>query len=114
MVRVPRLDVERYRGATNKRFTTQVTLCGVAVPVTKPEPWWIWKLISVKASTPSPPSSETPGSGPLPSYDGDTIGQPSTNYTQHAESERDEFGTIVTEVTTTVITTRKKYRVEDP
>ena len=64
---------------------------------------------------PSRQSSETPGSSSLPSYDGDGSGQSST-HTRHAESERDDFGTIVTEVTTstTVVTTRKKYRVEDP
>ena len=62
------------------------------------------------AFTPSQPSSETLGSGSLPSYDGDTTGQSST-HTQHAESERDDFGTIVTEITT--ITTRRRYRVED-
>ena len=63
-------------------------------------------------STPSQSSSETSSSGSLPSYDGDATGRSSTS-TQHAESERDDFGTIVTEITTTVITTRKKYRVED-
>ena len=71
-------------------------------------------MIPVKVegvSTPRWPSSETSGSGSLPSYDGDTTGQSST-HAQHAESERDDFGTIVTEVTTSVITTRKKYRVE--
>lgn len=64
--------------------------------------------------TPSQPSSETPGSSSLPSYDGDGSGQSST-HSQHAESERDDFGTIVTEFTTntTVVTTRKRYRVED-
>jgi hypothetical protein len=57
------------------------------------------------------------GSGSLPSYDG-TAGQSSTR-AQHTESEHDEFGTVVTEVTTvtvatnTLVTTRKKYRVED-
>ena len=84
-----------------------------AAAVTEPYAWWIWKLIPVKVEDVFPPSespSETPGSGPLPSYDGDTVGQSST---RHAESERDDFGTVVTEVTTTVITTRKKYRVED-
>jgi hypothetical protein len=59
----------------------------------------IWKFIPV------------PGSGPPPSYDGDVTGEPSTRTQQHAESERDDFGTIVTEVT--IVTTRKKYRVED-
>ena len=79
----------------------------------EPFPIWIWKLIPVTVEgvyTPSRPSSEAPGSSFPPSYDGDTIGQPSTNFTQHAESERDGFGTIVTEVT--VVTTRKRYRVE--
>ena len=55
-------------------------------------------------------SSETFDSGSLPSYDGDATGQSSAR-AQHAEYERDDFGTVVTEVTT--ITTRKKYRVQD-
>jgi len=78
----------------------------------KPYSWWIWKLIPVKlegASTLSQPSSETVGSGSLPSYEGLAAGQFST-HTQHAESDRDDFGTVVTEVT--VVTTRKRYRVE--
>ena len=75
----------------------------------------IWDLIPIKAggvSTPLQQSSETVDSGLPPSYSGDTPGQSSTE-SQHAESERDDFGTIVTEVTTTVVTTRKGYRVED-
>jgi len=55
-------------------------------------------------------SSETLGSDSPPLYDVDTTGQSSTR-AQHAESERDGFGTIVTEVT--VVTTRKRYRVEN-
>ena len=58
---------------------------------------------------PSRSSSETLGLGPLPSYDGDTW--QSSARAQHTESERDELGTLVTEVT--VVTTRKRYRVED-
>ena len=58
----------------------------------------------------SSPEALDPGS--LPSYDGDITGQSSTR-TQRTESERDDFGTIVTEVTTTLVTTRKKYRAED-
>jgi len=54
-------------------------------------------------------SAETVNSGSLPSDDGDRWH--SSARAQHAESERDEFGTVVTEVT--VVTTRKKYRVED-
>jgi len=47
-----------------------------------------------------------------PSYGGDGTGQSSTR-TQRAESERDDFGTIVTEVTTVTTSTRRRYRVED-
>ena len=48
-----------------------------------------------------------------PSYEGDGTGQSSTR-TQRAESsERDDFGTIVTEVTTVTTSTRRRYRVED-
>ena len=59
--------------------------------------------------TPSQSSSETLGSGSLPSYEEDT--RQSSARTQQAESERDEFGMVMTEVTIT--TTRKRYRVED-
>jgi hypothetical protein len=62
------------------------------------------------AFMPSQSSSETLGSGFPPSYDGDATGQSSTR-AQYAESEQDDFGTVVTEVTT--VTTRKRYRVED-
>jgi hypothetical protein len=62
------------------------------------------------AFTPSRSLSETLSLGSLPSYDGDAAGQPSTR-AQYAESERDDLGTIVTEVTT--VTTRRRYRVED-
>lgn len=63
--------------------------------------------------TSSHSSLETPQSGTLPSYEGGT--DRSSTSTQHAESEYDELGTTVNEVTvvTTTITTRKKYRVED-
>ena len=68
-------------------------------------------------SAPPLPSFETIGSGSLPSYsDGNTTGRPST-HTQRAEFERDEFGTIVNEVTvvttTSTVTTHKRHRVED-
>ena len=75
----------------------------------KTGPCLIWKLLHVQdegAFTPSQSSSETSRSPP--SYDGDAAGRSSTR-TQHAESERDDFGTIVTEVTTIT----KRYRVED-
>ena len=54
--------------------------------------------------------SETHSLGSLPPYDGGAIGQSST-HAQHTESERDDFGTIVTEVT--IVTTRNRYRVEE-
>ncbi|KAF9781774.1 hypothetical protein BJ322DRAFT_243563 [Thelephora terrestris] len=74
----------------------------------------IWNLIPVKvegAFLPSQFSSGTLGSGFPPSYDGAPATGQSSTHTRIAESERDEFGTIVTEVTT--VTTRKRYRVED-
>ena len=59
-------------------------------------------------------SSKALGSGSPPLYDGGAAGQSST-HAQHAESEYDELGTIVNEVTvvTTTVTTRRRYRVED-
>ena len=78
----------------------------------------IWKLIPAKVentSTPSPSSSENLGSGPLPSYDEDATGQSSAR-ARHTEFERDEFGTIVNEVTVvttnSTVTTHKRYRAE--
>ena len=72
--------------------------------------WQMWKL---DFEGPPRSSPETPGQD-LPSYDGLATGRPST-HTQYAESEHDGFGTVVTEVitTSTVTTTRRKYRVED-
>jgi hypothetical protein len=92
------------------------------VLLTKYEPhisWRIWKLLPVNVEgtvTPSQSLSDTLGSDSLPSYDRSTIGQSST-HTQHAESGHDELGTMVNEVTvvttTSTVTTRKRYRVED-
>lgn len=98
-------------------FTIQV----ISWPKDDLATWQIWKLIPVKIDTvfvSSQPSSEAVGSGALPSYDVDENGQSST-CVQRVGSERDEFGTIVNEVTvvTTVtrntVTTQKRYRVED-
>lgn len=64
--------------------------------------WQTWRLIPIKAEgmfAPSQLSSEALGLGPPPSYDRDVTGEPST-LAQHAECESDDFGTIVTEVTT--------------
>jgi hypothetical protein len=68
----------------------------------------MWKLIPVRVGP--RPSAETAGQDVPPSYEGDATGQSSAR-AQRAESERDDFGTIVTEVTT--VTTRRRYRVED-
>jgi len=57
----------------------------------------MWKLIPVEAP-------ETMRQEPPPLYEGDTTGPART---QHTDYERDDFGTIVTEV----ITTRRRYRV---
>jgi len=80
----------------------------------RPTPWQIWRLLPVKVEGTSTTSSRSPfgavGQEIPPSYEGDAIGEPSAR-TQRTESERDEFGTIVTEVTT--VTTRRRYRVED-
>jgi len=74
--------------------------------------WRIWKLIPVKVEgsfTHAQLPAETVISGSLPPYNGNQW--QAIAHAQHVESERDEFGTVVTEVT--VVTTRKKYRVED-
>ena len=47
--------------------------------------------------------------GSPPSYGGGTTEQPCAP-THHMESKRDDFGTVVTEVTT--VTTRRRYRIE--
>lgn len=62
------------------------------------------------AFTPSRSSSEALGSRLLPPYDEEGTGRSPTP-AQHAESGLDGFGTVVTEVT--VVTTRKRYRVEE-
>ena len=51
-------------------------------------------------------------SGFLPSYSGDPTGKSSVHATV-SDSERDDFGTIVTEVATVTTTTRRRYRVQD-
>ena len=108
------LNARRYQRTTADRFTSQVHFHNDAYLA-----WQTWRLISVKVEgtiTPSP--SELFGLGSLPPYDGDAAGQSST-HARHAESEHDEFGTIVNEVTivtthsTSTVTTRKRYRVED-
>ena len=92
-----------------ERFRTQVNLWSDV----NPAHCRIWKLIPVEVEgmfTPSSSSSEALGSGSLPPYGEGATGQSSTR-AYHAESERDDFGTVVTEVIIT--TTRKRYRVQD-
>ena len=80
--------------------------------------WRIWKLIPVSVEgvfAPSQPSfNETLGPGSLPPYDGNATRQ-SSAHTRPMESDGNEFGTIVNEVTvlTTTVTTRKRYWVEE-
>ena len=100
-----------------RRAVFQIILFGDGKPVPA---WRIWKLIPVNVEgtlTPSQLLSETLGSGSLyPCYDGHPTGK-SFSRAQCDESEHDEFGTIVNEVTvvttTSTVTTRKRYRVED-
>jgi len=110
MVPAQGLVVERYQGTVTDVFATQVRFWN-----TKVYSWSIWRLIPVEVEgkfTPSWPSSEAPELGSLPQYDGDRTEH--STHARHAESERDDFSTIVTEVTTTLVTTRKRYRVEEP
>lgn len=60
-------------------------------------------------ATDAPLESETFGLG-IPPYDGNESGKTLTG-AQQVGSERDDFGVVVTEITT--VTTRKKYRVDE-
>ena len=78
--------------------------------------WRVWKLIPVRVEG-TVPAPQSPRDTP-PLYDGRATGsEPPSTRVQHIGSERDEFGTIVNEVTTvtttSTVTTRKRYRVED-
>ena len=69
----------------------------------------VWKLISVEIEDVNAPvQSVTFGTDLLP-YDVNESRQSSAR-AQNLGSERDDFGTVVTEVT--VVTTRKKYRMD--
>ena len=99
----------QYPRDTTNRFAFQVSIREDEPPR---KAWRIWKLIPMKVEgsfARSQLSAETLGSGSLPSYDGET--SQSSARAEQVQSERDEFGTVVTEVT--VVTTRKRYRVED-
>ncbi|KAF9783532.1 hypothetical protein BJ322DRAFT_1110426 [Thelephora terrestris] len=108
--------VRFFWGHTHKTWDLPVVSLGENGPKVKlynngRNPWQTWRLIPVKVEgtfTPSQVLSGTLGSSSLPPYDGDASGQSSTR-AQQAECECNDFGTIVTEV----ITTRRRYRVED-
>ena len=59
----------------------------------------MWRLIPVEMTDQVVP----------PSYDGDAVGK-SCTCLHRVESESDDVGTLVTEVTT--VTTRRRYRAE--
>lgn len=103
----------RYFSPTSRGLQLNKVVFKVILYKGPSEPGQIWKLLPVQDEgwfTPSQSPSEPSGSPP--SYGGDTTGQSSTRtYHHHGGSERDDFGTVVTEVTT--VTTRKRYRVED-
>jgi hypothetical protein len=107
-----RCDTHRHPRIITDIFTIQVHFW----PDNEPVAWRIWKLVLVEIDGVF--TSSIVGSGSLPPYDEATTGQSSTRV-QRVGSEHDEFGTVVNEVTvvTTVtnstITTRKRYRVED-
>ena len=84
-------------------FTSQVQTYDVELQYT----WQMWRLVPVEVE-----STFTPV-GSLPSYDGD-VGKSSTR-AEYTESEHDESGVVVNEVTvvTTTVTTHKRYRVEN-
>ena len=96
----------RYQGAIADWLTSQVHFYDGAGHVHQ-----TWRLIPARVEGVFTPS-QSGSLGSLPPYGEDATGQSST-HTHHAESEGDDFGTIVTEVTTSTITTRKRYRVQD-
>ena len=82
--------------------------------------WRVWKLIPVNVENTVSPSQLLPdrlGSIPPPTYEGHMTEPDSPTHVRRVESEHEEFGTIVNEVTvvttTSTVTTRKRYRVED-
>jgi len=71
--------------------------------------WQVWRLIPTDVERADIPYEQL-GLNPLPPYnENERMGFPA--HVRREELERDEFGTIVTEVT--IVTTRRRYRVED-
>ena len=83
---------------------------------TKRTAWRVWNLILVRVEGTAQSSQSSRDTSP--SYDGRATGpEPPSTRVQHIGPERDEFGTIVNEVTTvtttSTVTTHKRYQVED-
>ena len=77
----------------------------------------MWKLIPVKTEGAFAPRTSLDTAEPArspPSYDRDEV--PSSTRAEHTESGQDELGTFINKVTvvTTTVTTRERYRVENP
>lgn len=92
----------------NELWLTQCITSQVVTHQETSEVWQMWKLIPVNVERGFTPPPGTPEPRPLPPYEGGIR-------TQRVED--DEFGTIVNEVTvvttTSTVTTRKRYRVEE-
>lgn len=107
-------DTHRYQRIIIDTFTIQVHFWANNEPVA----WRIWKLVPVEIVPGTSSSQLSSDSGSLPPYYGSDATMQTSTRVQRVESEDEELGTIVNEVTvvTTVtnstITTRKKYRVE--
>ena len=88
------------------QFFSQVKSCD-----TCPNAWQVWRLIPTDVEGTDPPY-ERFGLDAIPPYnENERMRLPAQ--VRREELERDDFGTVVTEVTTFTTTTRKKYRVED-
>ena len=76
-----------------------------------PNAWQVWRLISTEVEGTGTPY-ERFGLDPLPQYnENEHMRFPA--HVRREELERDDFGTVVTEVTTVTTSTRRRYRVED-
>jgi len=73
--------------------------------------WQVWRLIPTEVEGADRPH-ERFDLDPLPQYnENERMRFPA--HVRREELDRDDFGTVVTEITTVTTSTRKKYRVED-
>ena len=86
------------------RFISQVKFCDLTSNA-----WQVWRLIPTEAEG-TDTSYEPLDLDPLPQFNERERTRFSAN-ARREEHERDDFGTVVTEVT--IVTTQKKYRVEN-